>query len=100
MICPTCKVERAHRSHRTGFKEWAWSLFGYYPYRCPACRTRTTLRHTSEASGAIRSEIVQTRRRIKWSRTRREILVYGSAVLIFLTILYFITRQRSGGEDG
>ncbi len=100
MICPVCKVDRARRSHRSGLKEWARSLFGYYPYRCADCGLRMVLRRSGEASGALRSEIIKTRRRIKWSRARREILVYGSAILVFLAILYFISRQRPGGEDG
>ena len=100
MICPKCGEDRAHRSHRSGLKEWAASLFGYYPYRCEKCGRRSVIaRNSAHATGAVHSEIVRTRRRLMWARKRIEALVYGSALLVFLAVLYYITRQHAGGGE-
>ncbi len=100
MICPKCREDRAHRSHRSGLKEWAASLFGYYPYRCGKCGQRSVIaRNAADATGAIQSEIVRTQRRLKRARKRLEALVYGSALLVFLAVLYYITRQHAGGVE-
>jgi DNA-directed RNA polymerase subunit RPC12/RpoP len=101
MVCLQCKADRVHRSHRAGLKEWAASQLGYYPYRCQECGERRLLRQSvTEAAGTLGKEIVRTRRRIEWVRTRREMLLYGVSLLAFAILLYFITRQRIGRGDG
>src|ERR1700689_2980834 len=41
MICPKCNENQAHRSRRSGFKDWAARLMMRIPYRCRACKTRS-----------------------------------------------------------
>lgn len=106
MICPKCKTDHAHRSHREGLKEYAVSLFQYYPYRCKECGLRfSALRpkppKTAAKPTATETEIRTTRGSYSRRRKRREFLIYGSAVLVFLAFIYFLTRDRgasSGGE--
>jgi hypothetical protein len=45
-------------------------------------------------------EIRATRGMIEWRRKRREVLLYGAGMLLFLLFLYFITRERGGPPDG
>ena len=54
----------------------------------------------TEAAGALGKEVVQTRRRVEWARTRRELLLYGTFLLAFAVVLYFITRQRMSAGGG
>ena len=101
MVCLQCKADRVHRSHRAGLMEWAASRLGYYPYRCQDCGGRRLLRQAvTEAAGALGKEVVQTRRRVEWVRTRREILLYGTFLFAFAILLYFITRQGAGAGGG
>jgi hypothetical protein len=44
-------------------------------------------------------EIRNTRLAIKRQRSRREILLYSSALVLFLLFLYFITRERAPQSD-
>ena len=103
MLCPKCKIDHAHRSHRKGL-EYLAALFGYYPYRCRECGHRflqfryagppeSTGKH-SETEREIRS----TRVRVRWKRKKRALLLYGFCALIFAGFLYFITRP--GGLMG
>ena len=41
---------------------------------------------------------MKLRRKIRWQRTRGELILYGIGSLIFLAILYFMVQQRAGGE--
>ena len=104
MVCPNCKTDQAHRSHRRGPWEQILALVAIYPYRCHACEQRFLRFRYAEsalpvpASGAER-EVRATRRSIKWRRKRRELLLYGTGFLVFLAFLYYITRQRESGSD-
>ena len=105
MICPKCKTESAHRSHRHGWIEYVRSFFQYYPYHCDQCGIRFfEFRYKQpELPGKAAStqrEIRATRRAYKLMRRRREILLYGSALVVFLAFLYYITRDRGGSSAG
>ena len=99
MLCPKCKTDNAHRSHRSGLIERLASLFACYPYRCRDCGYRfLRFRYKipgvdpAEHTSATEREIRSIRVRIQWQRKRREILLYGSGILLFLIFLYYITR--------
>jgi DNA-directed RNA polymerase subunit RPC12/RpoP len=99
MLCPKCKVDHAHRSHRTGLVERLAGLIGYYPYRCRECGHRfLQFRYASPPESPTRRhaeaerEIRAIRVRIRWQRKKRALLLYGFGALIFLGFLYFITR--------
>jgi len=105
VTCPKCKTDHAHRSHRQRWKDYVASLFEYYPYRCTECRHRFfVLRReppgTAEKPTATETEIRVTRSKLKWRRKRRELLLYGWALLAFLVFLYFVTRDRGGSSAG
>jgi DNA-directed RNA polymerase subunit RPC12/RpoP len=103
MQCSQCKTDSAHRSHRAGLKERLASLFGYYPYRCHRCGHRfLKLRYADDepATAAARGterEIASTRGALRWKAVRRQILLYGWALVLFAIILYYLTREPSIG---
>jgi len=98
MLCPKCKVDHAHRSHRNGLVERLGGLFGYYPYRCRECGHRFLhFRYAALPEGAgkrseAEPEVRSTRPSIRWKRKKRAILLYGVSALVFLGFLYYITR--------
>ncbi len=103
MVCPKCKSDRAHRSHRRGISEYLLAFVAVNAYRCHACAYRfLRFRYAQEALPAVTSpterEVRATRRSIKWRRKRREFLLYGTGFALFLAFLYYITRQRDSGE--
>ncbi len=105
MICPKCKENRAHRSHRTGLKDWFARFFDEIPYRCHACDTRFYAYRGGENSEKLRTpeemKIMQLRRTLRWKRSRRELTVYGIAALVMIFIIYYALQQRidpGGGE--
>ena len=106
MLCPKCKTGRAHRSHRQGLSEYGASLFGLYPYRCKPCEHRFLRRRESAAepmpksATAVEREVRATRKAIQWKRKRREFLLYGLGLLLFVAFLYFIVRDRGPSSDG
>jgi hypothetical protein len=70
-------------------------------YRCRECRERFSARVAGESPErkarrskreAIRKEVVERRR----LRSRREMMVYGVALMVFIVFLYVITRERGG----
>jgi hypothetical protein len=96
MLCPKCKIDHAHRSHRKGLERLA-AFFGYYPYRCRECGYRfLQFRYASPLETGKHSEtereIRSTRMRVRWKRKKRALLLYGFCALIFAGFLYFITR--------
>jgi len=104
VFCPKCKTDHAHRSHRRGPLELVVSLVAIYPYRCRDCGLRF-LKFRYAAPGKMPStsserEIRSTRHALQWKRKRREFLLYGAGMLLFLAFLYFITRERGGSSDG
>lgn len=105
MICCSCKTDRAHRSHRAGWKDYVFSLFQYYPYRCKECGVRFFGRRpkppkTVDKPTATETEIRATRSAYEWKQKRREFLLYGSALLCFVVFLYFVTRPTGQAADG
>lgn len=103
MICRQCKTDHAHRSHREGWKDYAFSLFQYYPYRCKECGFRffepkPKPPETVERPTSTETEIRATRTAQEWKRKRREFLLYGSALLCFVVFLYFVTRERAAPD--
>jgi hypothetical protein len=103
VICPKCKSDRAHRSHRRGILERLVAVVAVYAYRCHACeyrflRFRYAPGALPELASSTEREIRSTRSSIKWRRKRREVLIYGTGFALFLAFLYYITRQRDSGE--
>lgn len=104
MVCPSCKVDRAHRSHRRGVKERLAALFSYNPYRCHECGHRFLLYRYAEQSTlkpltATERQIISLRQTIRKKRSRRELLLYTSALMLFVIILYWITREHMPSSD-
>lgn len=104
MLCPKCKTESAHRSHRAGLKEHLLSIAGYHPYRCRDCSHRFLwLRYSSpepatRATRGVEREMAATQGALRWKRKRRTILFYVSALILFGIILYSLTREPSTGN--
>ena len=98
MTCPKCKENRAHRSHRAGFKDRIFHLFHQIPYRCHACDTRFYAYRAGERSEKLRTreemKIMQMRRRLRWRRSKRELAAYGIAALLLLFVIYYTLQQR------
>jgi hypothetical protein len=104
MLCPECKTDHAHRAHRAGLGEHFASIVGYRPYRCHKCSHRfLSFRYSlpepavASSSGAEK-EIAATRSSLRRRQKQREFLLYGSALTIFIVILYFLTREPSIGN--
>ena len=106
MLCPKCKTNHAARSHRRGPVEYVVSVVGYYPYSCQDCHLRFRRLRNAQvedpAAGhpSVEREIKATRNAMKARRKRRELLLYGTAIVLFLTFLYYITRDRGGSVEG
>lgn len=50
-VCPHCKRAGIRRTSRHGFAEkFVYSLFGYFPWWCTKCKTRSLLRERGEMS--------------------------------------------------
>jgi len=104
MICPKCHTDRAHRAHRTGIREHIAALFSRHPYRCHECGFRFLVNRYGvvPSDGPLtpaEREIRNTRTALRRQRSRREFLLYTSALLLFLLFLYFITRERTPQSD-
>ena len=104
MQCPKCKIGNAHRSHRAGLKERLTSIVGYVPYRCRDCGLRfLSFRYSSpdpvaKPVGGAEKEIAETRGSLRWKQKRRELVLYASALTLFVVVLYFLTREPSIGN--
>jgi hypothetical protein len=98
MTCPKCGEDRAHRSHRSGVKDYVYRLFQMIPYRCKGCGWRYYAYRAGEKSDRMRTreeqKIMQLRRRIKWRRSRRELLAFGSATVLLIFVIYYLIQQR------
>lgn len=102
MQCPNCKTDTAQLAHRANLWERLISLAGYRPYRCLTCngRFRGFRARFSEPvvpQGVLR-EISKTRSAMRWKRKRRDFLLYGSALILFAVVLYYLTRVPSIGD--
>jgi hypothetical protein len=106
VLCPKCKTEHTDRSHRRGLIERGVAVVGYYPYRCRDChlrffrmRTEPTVDTATDRPGLER-EIKATRGAMGAKRKRRELLLYVTAMVLFLTFLYYLTLERGNSMDG
>lgn len=106
MLCPKCKTNRARRSRRRGLLAHVISIAGYYPYSCPDCHLQFRGLRSAPVEGpvvhspGVEREIKATRDAMKTTRKRRELALYGAALLLFLAILYYITREHASSLDG
>lgn len=105
MTCPKCKTDRAHRSHRRGLIEHLVCLLPIRVYRCHGCqhrflRFRYAVEEPEPAPAPAEREVRATRAALKWKTKRREFLLYGVGLLLFLVFLYYITRERGAPSDG
>jgi hypothetical protein len=82
--------------------DWALSLLALKPYRCRDCQHRFYAHGSGAQSAKLRSpeerRVQKLRRRIRWKRTRGELILYAISSLIFLAFLYYIIQQRVTGE--
>jgi hypothetical protein len=106
MLCPKCKSNHTGRSHRRGLIERIVSVISYYPYSCRDCHLRfLSFSHAPDENPStghprVEREIKATRDAMKAKRKRRELLLYGAAIVLFLSFLYYITRDRGGSAEG
>ncbi len=106
MLCPQCKAESARRSPRHGAFERLASIVRYYPYRCPKCKHRFLHSRSADIEApslehkSTEREIRATQNVKTWRRKRRDLFIYGTALLIFIVFLYFITREELRPSDG
>jgi hypothetical protein len=91
--CPKCGSDAVKRSHRQGLNERLASLFLRYPYRCRKCDHRFLLFGTGIGHSS-NSKTEHSKKR------RREVLLYGLGVLLFLALLSFIVRERNEPSSG
>lgn len=93
MICPKCKNNRAHRSHRT-FSERVIGWVGFKPYRCKECKHRFYAYRGGERSEKLRSteerRIMALRRKIKWKRTKGELVLYAVGLVVMLVLIRYL----------
>lgn len=103
MICPKCKENRAHRSRRSGFRDWAASLMFRTPYRCRACKARSYINLHGAGSLKLRTpeerRVIKMRRSLRNKKLKRELIAYGIGTLILAAILYFLLQDRVPGSD-
>ena len=93
-ICPKCGSKHLRRSRRTGPIERFCAVFGFYPYRCHECLSRSLLKTSNllERIQSIPRKRPEERRRVR-ERTRREVLLWGGGILGFMAILYYLVRD-------
>jgi hypothetical protein len=104
MQCPKCKTDSAYRSHRAGLKEHLTSIVGYVPYRCRDCSFRflnfrcSLPEPVATPLRGAEKEIAATQRSLRRKQKRRELVLYISALTLFVVVLYFLTREPSIGN--
>jgi hypothetical protein len=102
MHCPNCKTDTAQRSHRASPWERLIGLAGCRRYRCLSCNRRFVRRHDQSpeptAPRGVLREISATRSAMRWKQKRRDFLLYGSALILFAVLLYYLTREPSMGD--
>jgi proteasome lid subunit RPN8/RPN11/DNA-directed RNA polymerase subunit RPC12/RpoP len=99
-ICPRCGSKHFKRSHRTRSLEQLCGLFGFYPYRCHECLSRSFLKtrglwDSTRPTARKRPEEVKRAR----LRKRREILLWGGGILGFLAILHYLVKEPAPKSD-
>jgi len=102
MICPNCHQSRAHRSHRSGVRDYLYHWFQMIPYRCQGCTARFYAYRAGEKSDRMRTreeqKIMRLRRRLQWKRSRRELAAFAVASVFFLIVVYLLIQQRIVSE--
>jgi predicted Zn-ribbon and HTH transcriptional regulator len=102
MICSKCGEASAHRSHRAGIKDRLVRIFQMIPYRCRKCGHRFYAYRAGETSSKLRTheerKIMELRARLRWKRSKRELLAYGFGALILIVIVYVAIQQRIVSE--
>jgi proteasome lid subunit RPN8/RPN11/DNA-directed RNA polymerase subunit RPC12/RpoP len=100
-LCPKCGSKHLRRSRRAGPIERFREVFGYYPYRCHECLSRSFLKTSSDILERARSSPRKRpeERKRAWQRTRREMLLWGGGVFGFLAILYYLIRDTGPKPD-
>lgn len=102
MTCPSCKADKAHRSHRASLNDRVRKFFGFTAYRCHACNARFYAYRDGEKSDRLRTReeqrIMQLRRRLKWRKSKIEITAFAVCFAAFLVILYLVLQQRMSTE--
>jgi hypothetical protein len=102
VICPKCGEASAHRSHRAGLKDRFVRIFQMIPYRCRKCAHRFYAYRAGETSSKLRTheerKIMELRARLRWKRSKRELLAYGLGALVLIAIVYEAIQQRIMSE--
>ncbi len=98
MTCPHCGEQTARRSHRSGVRDQMMRIFAMIPYRCRKCSMRFYAYRAGEKSARLRTpeerRIMELRRRLKWRRSKRELVVYALAALILVAFIYMAIQQH------
>ena len=100
-ICPRCGSTHLQRSRGTGLVERLRGTFGFRPYRCHECLSRSFLKTSPdflELARSSRRGRPEERRRARL-RTRREVLLWSGGIFSFLAILYYILRDTDPKSD-
>lgn len=100
-ICPRCGSKHLRRSRRMGLTEAVCAVFGFYPYRCHECLSRSFLKTSPKLLERLRSSARKRpaeRIRVR-ERTRREILLWGGGILGFLAALQYLIRDTGPKQD-
>jgi proteasome lid subunit RPN8/RPN11/DNA-directed RNA polymerase subunit RPC12/RpoP len=100
-ICPRCGSKHLRRSRRTGSLERLREVFGFHPYRCHECLSRSFLKTSPDLLESARSgprKRPEERKRA-WQRTRREMLLWGGGILGFAVFLYYVVRDTGPKQD-
>ncbi len=100
-ICPRCGSRHLQRSRMTGTLDQLRELLGYYPYRCHECLSRSFLKTSPDLLKRGRSgprKRPEERRRA-WLRTRREMLLWGGGIFVFLLILFFLISDTGAKHE-
>jgi proteasome lid subunit RPN8/RPN11 len=101
VVCPACGSNHLRRSRRTGPIERFGEVFGYCPYRCHECLSRSFLKTSPDLLERARSSSRKRpeERKRAWQRTRRGFLLWAAAVVGFLVILRYLTRDVDPKPD-
>lgn len=98
MICPKCGENKAHRSHRQNLKDRILGWFSKKPYRCHACNLRFYAFRDGETSPKLRTaeeiRIMKLRRKIRWKRSRVELIAYAICSILVAAMIYYLIQQR------
>lgn len=92
-LCPACGRGQLRRSHRRNLSEMVRSWFGVHPFRCPECQVRYFRLERKERVDTLKPDKRPETKKRNRQRILREFLLYGLALMAFLAVLYYITRE-------